>query len=73
MTAHALKGDREKYLDSNMNGYVSKPVILNDLLREMSRVLEEAQASSEIKRLGQKLAESNPVEYSPKDQTISVA
>jgi signal transduction histidine kinase/CheY-like chemotaxis protein len=38
MTAHALSGDRERCLESGMDGYVSKPIYLADLFAEIARV-----------------------------------
>ncbi len=37
MTAHAMKGDRERCIDSGMNGYLSKPI----RTRELDNVLAE--------------------------------
>ncbi len=38
MTAHAMKGDRERCLEAGMDGYVSKPVRAADLLEEIERL-----------------------------------
>jgi CheY-like chemotaxis protein len=40
MTAHAMKGDREKCIDAGMDGYVSKPVRSAELVRELNRVAD---------------------------------
>lgn len=39
LTAHALAGDREKLLGIGFDGYISKPVQMDQLLAEMARVL----------------------------------
>ncbi|MCU1274628.1 MAG: putative ATPase [Bryobacterales bacterium] len=39
MTAHALKGDRARFLASGMDGYVSKPIRSPDLLEAMRSAL----------------------------------
>jgi signal transduction histidine kinase/ActR/RegA family two-component response regulator len=38
MTAHAMKGDRERCMNAGMDGYISKPFGMADLEREISRV-----------------------------------
>ncbi len=39
LTAHAMKGDREKFLAAGMNGYLAKPIDFADLAALFSRVV----------------------------------
>ena len=38
VTAHAMKGDRQRCLDAEMDGYVSKPINVTELFEEIARV-----------------------------------
>jgi two-component system, sensor histidine kinase and response regulator len=40
MTAHAMKGDKEKCLDAGMDDYVSKPIRRKDLADALARIVE---------------------------------
>jgi PAS domain S-box-containing protein len=39
LTAYAMKGDREKFLDNGMDGYVTKPVDFGELARVIAEVV----------------------------------
>ena len=39
MTAHALKGDRERCLEAGMDEYVSKPIHAKNLLETIQAVM----------------------------------
>jgi CheY-like chemotaxis protein len=45
MTAHAMRGDKEKYLASGMDGYVSKPIHPAGLFAEIERCLKASGGS----------------------------
>jgi CheY-like chemotaxis protein len=45
MTAHAMAGDRQRFLESGMDGYVSKPIHLRELFDAIETVLASTVAS----------------------------
>ncbi|MGR0482922.1 MAG: response regulator [Candidatus Electronema sp. V4] len=45
MTAHALRGDRERMLAAGMDDYVSKPLVLEDFFAAVERQLETSKAA----------------------------
>jgi PAS domain S-box-containing protein len=42
LTAHALLDDREKFLEEGMDGYIAKPMTVDDLRDEIDRVMDAA-------------------------------
>ncbi|MFT4174173.1 MAG: PAS domain S-box protein [Rhodocyclaceae bacterium] len=42
MTAHAMHGDRERCLDAGMDGYLTKPILSDQLASELARVVPRA-------------------------------
>jgi CheY-like chemotaxis protein len=46
VTAYAMRGDRERILDSGFNGYLSKPINPSALDQELERLLNKDGASS---------------------------
>jgi len=48
ITAHAMPGDRELCLSAGMDGYLSKPVRMRDLLAEIQRLLPSPSATMNV-------------------------
>ncbi len=46
VTAYAMRGDREKILNSGFDGYLSKPVDPSSLTKELDRLLAKPDAQS---------------------------
>jgi len=49
MTAHAMKGDRERILEAGCSGYIAKPIDTRALTREVARLLPPANAEAPLK------------------------
>lgn len=41
LTANAMHGDRERFLESGMDGYLAKPITRNELLNTVRQFLKE--------------------------------
>jgi CheY-like chemotaxis protein len=44
LTAHAMQGDRDRFIEAGMNGYVSKPFEIDRLQQEIERVMERPES-----------------------------
>ncbi len=53
MTAHAMKGDRERCLQAGMDGYITKPIRFSDIEKTLSSfsAIPSAPATSTLKKL----------------------
>lgn len=55
LTAHAIRGDRERFIDAGMNGYVSKPIRVESFFDTLESVLKDSerqiQQDTQIKKL----------------------
>ena len=61
MTANAMKGDKEKYLEVGMNDYVSKPIRLDSLTAALNRYHQHARSVTDTQMSVAEMKNSKPV------------
>jgi two-component system sensor histidine kinase/response regulator len=74
MTANAMRGDRERYLDGGMDGYISKPINSLGLFAEIERCLAELKRSTAMAKIpsqpGEQLDRASLLERVEGDQQL---
>ena len=60
MTAHAMKGDRERCIDAGMDGYVSKPLSGQFLEEEIASVMGEGDKTAMVPRANPRKEDATP-------------
>jgi TMAO reductase system sensor TorS len=62
MTAHAMTGDRERFLAAGMDGYISKPIHAGELLRLVEQISTSQRPSDSRTARADLVSEPAPVE-----------
>jgi two-component system sensor histidine kinase/response regulator len=70
LTAHAMKGDREKCLEAGMDGYVAKPIRSRELFQAIVEVLRQ-HAPALLESAAHRPAPSTPSEKDSRGPSVS--
>ena len=72
LTANTIKGDREKYLNSGMDNYLSKPIVMNELLHILNLYLVDDHLDKILIEKDDKLKVKKETHFIPKIEETSV-
>lgn len=61
LTAHAIKGDRERFMAADLNGYLTKPLNLQDLVGLVDDLFPTAVSLSTIQKIPVEQPDKNPL------------
>ncbi|MDD2367127.1 MAG: ATP-binding protein [Desulfuromonadaceae bacterium] len=54
LTAYSMRGEKERFLEDGFDGYVSKPLVIDELVGELKRILSDRGAGYETEPKGGK-------------------
>ena len=72
ITAHAMPGDREACLEAGMDGYLSKPIRIDDLGRALDEIDERQHGMSKTAEKSEIVAKKGPVSMDRKEALARV-
>ncbi|WP_240697137.1 HAMP domain-containing hybrid sensor histidine kinase/response regulator [Vibrio genomosp. F6] len=73
LTAHALSGDKEKFMKAGMDDYLSKPVRMFQLIEMLNRYLDPERLSMDETGMGSSGNDNNEVAMMPNQQQRSTS
>ena len=63
LTAHALKGDRERFISEGMDEYVSKPIYMDELFNAIEKVASSNDSAIDIANVSIRFGQNGEVEF----------